>query len=113
MLVSDFLLDDLAETFAAVRLFRHRQSEVIILHVIHPQEERLPEGAVYRFEGLEGEGRVDCSPDEVRSAYEKRFADHAASVRTLALANGCDYRRISTKVSYLHALGEFLVERAG
>ena len=57
--------------------------------------------------------RWDCSPAEIRGLYQQRFAAHAAQVRTLALAAGCDYRRVSTAVSYLHTLGEFLVERRG
>lgn len=113
MLMSDFLIDDLEDVFAAVRLFRHRQSEVVILHLIHPDEERLPEGAAFRFEGLENEGRVDCSPAEIRTLYEQRFEAHVASVRKLALTNGCDYRRVSTAIPYLQTLGDFLVERAG
>ena len=113
MLMSDFLVDDLDDVFAAVRLFRHRQSEVVILHVIHPDEERLPEGPAFRFEGLENDGHVNCSPAEIRDDYRKRFEAHAASVRTLALSNGCDYRRVSTAVTYLQILGDFLVERSG
>ncbi|MSR60459.1 MAG: DUF58 domain-containing protein [Planctomycetaceae bacterium] len=113
LLASDFLVDDLEEVFAAVRLFRHRQSEVVILHLVHPNEERLPDGAAYQFTGLEDEGRVDCSPDEIRSLYRERFEAHAAKVRTLALSNGCDYRRVSTAVPYLQTLSGFLVERSG
>jgi len=113
MLISDFLVDDLDDVFAGVRLFRHRQFEVVILHVIHPDEERLPEGAAYRFEGLENEGYMDCSPNEVRTLYAHRFQAHAASIRTLALAGGCDYRRVSTAVPYLRTLSDFLVERTG
>jgi len=45
--------------------------------------------------------------------YEDRFEAHAVMVRTLALAAGCDYRRVSTAVSYLKTLSGFLVERAG
>jgi uncharacterized protein (DUF58 family) len=113
LLLSDFLVDDLEAVFAAVRLFRHRRWEVILLHVVHPDEERLPEGPAYRFEGLENEGRVDCSPGEIRALYQERFESHAGMVRTLALASGCDYRRVSTAVPYLQTLGGFLVERAG
>jgi hypothetical protein len=36
-----------------------------------------------------------------------------AWVRDLALAAGCDYRRVSTAVPYLNTLSGFLVERAG
>ena len=56
---------------------------------------------------------VDCSPLEIRSAYESRFEAHCAAVRTLSLAAGCDYRRVSTGTSYLHTLSGFLVEREG
>ena len=31
----------------------------------------------------------------------------------LALAGGCDYRRVSTAIPYLRTLGGFLVERVG
>lgn len=113
LLMSDFLVDDLEEVFAAIRLFRHRQSEVVVLHLVHPNEERLPDGAAFRFTGLEDEGRVDCSPDEIRAAYQERFEAHAAMLRTISLSNGCDYRRVSTSVPYLQTLGGFLIERTG
>jgi uncharacterized protein (DUF58 family) len=110
---SDFLVDDLEAVFAGIRLFRHRRWEVVLLHLVHPEEERLPEGAAYRFEGLENESRIDCTPAEIRSLYQQRFEAHAAMLRTLALATACDYRRVSTATPYLETLGGFLVERAG
>jgi len=113
MLMSDFLMEDLEAMFAALRLFRHRGWEVVVLHLVHPDEERLPEGTAFRFEGMEAEGRLNCSPAEIRAAYQERFGAHLAMVRQLALAGGCDYRRISTAIAYLQTLGGFLVERAG
>jgi uncharacterized protein (DUF58 family) len=113
MVLSDFLVDDLEAVFAGLRLFRHRRWEVVVLHVIHPEEERLPEGVAFRFEGMEDDGNIDCSPVEVATAYEKAFENHAAMVRSLALSAGCDYRRVSTAVPYLQTLGQFLVERTG
>jgi uncharacterized protein (DUF58 family) len=113
LVMSDFLVDDLEKTFASVRLFRHRRWEVVLLHLVHPDEERLPEGAAYRFEGLENDGRVDCSPGEIRRLYQERFDAHVATVRSLGLAAGCDYRRVSTSVPYLQTLSGFLVERSG
>jgi len=113
LIMSDFLMEDVEELFAAIRLFRHRQSEVIVLHLVHPDEERLPQGSAFRFDGLEGEGVVDCSPAEIRALYEERFQRHLAAVRTLSLAQGCDYRHVSIATPYLQTLGQFLVERAG
>lgn len=113
LFMSDFLMDDLEDVFAAVRLFRHRGSEVIILHLVHPAEERLPDGSAFCFRGLEHEGEVNCSPTEIRALYQQRFSAHLETVRTFSLSNGCDYRRISTAVPYITTLGGFLVERAG
>ncbi|MCE5268373.1 MAG: DUF58 domain-containing protein [Planctomycetaceae bacterium] len=113
MLMSDFLMEDLEDVFGGLRLFRHRGWDVVVLHIVHPDEERLPDGVAYRFEGLENEGRVNCSPAEVRSLYQQRFAAHLAMVRQLSLAGGCDYRRVSTAVPYLQTLRGFLVDRAG
>ena len=58
-------------------LFRHRRWEVIVLHLIHPDEERLPDGLAYRFEGLENDGRMELSPTDIRTLYEHRFASAA------------------------------------
>lgn len=113
LVMSDFLVDDPEAVFGAIRLFRHRRWEVVVLHLVHPDEERLPEGRAYRFEGLENEGLVDCTPAEIRRLYQDRFEAHAAMIRTLALAGGCDYRRVSTAIPYLQTLGGFLVERSG
>jgi len=113
LLMSDFLIDDLEEVFAALRLFRHRNWEVVVLHLVHPDEEQLPSGPAYRFEGMEDDGSVSCSPSEIRAAYKQRFAAHLGAVRQLALAGGCDYHRVSTAIPYLQILGGFLVGRAG
>jgi uncharacterized protein (DUF58 family) len=113
VVLSDFLVDDPDDVFSAIRLFRHRQFEVILLHIVHPDEERLPEGTAYRFVGLENDGSVDASPREIREIYQARFEAHVAEVRSMALSSGCDYRRVSTAIPYLETLGEFLVERSG
>jgi uncharacterized protein (DUF58 family) len=113
VILSDFLVDNLDDVFGALRLFRHRQFEVIVLHVIHPDEERLPEGRAFRFVGLENDGSVDASPHEIRAIYQERFEAHVAEVRSRSLAIGCDYRRASTAIPYLQTLSDFLVERSG
>jgi uncharacterized protein (DUF58 family) len=113
LVLSDFLMEDIEEVFAALRLFRHRGWDIVALHVVHPDEEQLPDGLAFRFEGMEGEGRVNCSPGEIRAAYRQRFTAHLAMVRQLALAGGCEYHRVSTAIPYLQTLGKFLVERAG
>jgi len=113
MILSDFLCDNLEDTFVAIRLFRSRHGEVVALHLVHPLEEKLPAGVAFRFVGLENDGVSDCSPGEIGRAYEERFEAHCTAVRSMALASGCDYRRVSTATHYLQTLSGFLVERVG
>ena len=113
LVISDFLFPKLEEAFAALRLFRQKHWEVVLLHLVHPHEERLPAGNAFRFQGLENEGRVLCSPAELREAYEARFARHGDVIRAMAMGCGCDYRRVSTATPYLRTLSTFLMDRNG
>ena len=113
VIVSDFLDNDMEQLFAAVKLFRHRHFGVILLHVLHPQEEKLPTGPAYRFEGLEAEGFRICSPQDVAYLYERRFRAFLAGLRSRAIAAGCDYYLLPTSVPYVQHLKKLLVERHG
>lgn len=111
--LTDFLMEDLEEVFAKIRLFRHNGWEVLTLHIVHPEEEHLPEGNSFRFSGLEGEPTITCSPHDFRSEYDRRFREFLAQVRRFALMAGCDYRLLSTAEPYIQALQNLLVERSG
>ena len=113
LLMSDFLTEDIEKLFASIRLFKHSGWEVIAMHLVHPDEERLPAGAAFQFEGLEGESSVHCSPAEIQHVYEANFKKHLSTVRSMALSTGCDYRLVSTAVPYWETLSGFLVERVG
>lgn len=112
LLVSDFLVEALDPLLASVRKFRSRGWEVIALHLLHPDEERLPDGMSFRFTGFEADGSVDCQLSEIRREYQIRFARHMAATRAALLGVGCDYFRASTATSYLEVLRSFLVLRS-
>jgi uncharacterized protein (DUF58 family) len=112
LLISDFLVDSRDRLVASLRKFRSRGWEVIALHLIHPDEQRLPEGLAFRFFGLEGDGLVDCQLAEIRREYQERFATHVAATRAALLGTGCDYHRALTADSYLDVLRSFLVLRS-
>lgn len=112
MVVSDFLVQPIDEVLRALRQFRARGWETIAVHVVHPDEQKLPDGIAYRFTGLEGEGTVDCRPGDIRQVYQKAFADHCRRVRDGLLGAGCDYRMYSTGESYLVAVRDFMIPRS-
>lgn len=112
MLFSDFLVDSTDLLAASIRKFRARGWEVIAVHVIHPDEELLPQGPAYRFWGLEAEGIISCQPSEIRREYEEQFLNFVSETRALLIGLGCEYHRASTAESYLDILRSFLVLRS-
>jgi uncharacterized protein (DUF58 family) len=111
LMVSDFLIDDIEPLVGNLRKYCSRGWEVIALHLVHPDEQQLPDGMAFRFYGLEADGLVDCQLTEVRRAYQERFASHLASTRAALLGAGCSYHRASSATSYLDVLRTFLVMR--
>jgi uncharacterized protein (DUF58 family) len=108
VLFSDFLSPSSDDLFQALRVYRHRQFEAILFHVIDPLERDLPEGGSFRFRDPEGPEAVDAAPADVRVAYRERFAKFLEDTRRQALASGCDYEQIGTDVPYPEALRRFL-----
>jgi len=81
--------------------------KLVLLHVIDPRKSICRAGRPTGSKGWENEGHVDCSPAEVGRLYEERFAGHLSALRSLALGQGCDYRRISTAIPYFANAGKF------
>jgi hypothetical protein len=113
LILSDFLVDDPEDLFAALRLYRSCFFEIILMHIVHPEEQTLPQGPAYRFEDLEDLGQVSCSPQEVVRAYERAFSNHQRTLSGLARAGGCEYRFVSTSLPYVLVLKDLLAERRG
>ena len=113
LLMSDFLMDDLEEVFARCGCFGTARGKSSCCTWSIPTRSGCPRARPIASRAWRTTARVNCSPAEIRAAYQERFAAHLAAVRTLALANGCDYGRVSTAVPYLQTVGGFLVERAG
>ncbi|QDV43560.1 hypothetical protein Enr13x_34170 [Stieleria neptunia] len=111
VILSDFLVDSIDEVVSRIRTFRARGWEVITIHLIHPDEQNLPDGNAFRFAGLEGDGVVSCQLSEVRHAYQQRFEALAVMIRNVLSSSGSDYYRVSTNESYLEVLRSFLVVR--
>ncbi len=111
LIMSDFLVPNLDAVVASTRKFRARGWEIIALHLIHPDEERLPEGNAFRFVDLEGAGEINCQLTEVRRAYEAKFQAHLQMTRSALVSVGCDYHPVRVSESYLDVLRSFLVVR--
>ena len=84
-----------------------------LLHLIHPDEERLPEGTAFRFEGLENDGRVDCSPGRHPPAVPGALRRPRRDRPPTGAGGGVRLPARFDGVPYLQTLSGFLVERSG
>jgi len=88
---SDFL--DVTERFwKKIDLFRRSRFDVILFHVVHPEEVELPPLAAARFLETEGgRGHFDAEPEAIRVLYRGRFDAFLREVKAGCQARGCDW----------------------
>lgn len=112
LIVFSDLLDDMEEIFGALSAFTHRGSEVILFHVLHADELKLPDIHEAIFIDSESQGRISMNVSDVRPAYEKEMSRFLATWSSACKGRGIDYKLVSTAMKYNTALEEYLFQRA-
>jgi uncharacterized protein (DUF58 family) len=97
-------LDPLAQLAA-------RGHDVVVFHVLHPDELTLPFEEPTRFEGLEGEASIDADPVALRAHYQQEIAAFLDRCRARCVAAGARYVLARTDVPPEHTLAETLRAR--
>ncbi len=95
VLVSDLFVD-LETLREALRHFRHRRHEVILLHTLHEHELSFPFQDNTMFKGLEVSAEVLAEPRALRKSYLEVLDRYMQRVRKIAADLGIDYVRLST-----------------
>jgi uncharacterized protein (DUF58 family) len=111
VLISD-LLDDADEVIRALKHFQFRGNDVIVFHVLDPDEIDFPFERAARFEDLETAEEVLAVPGAVRDHYVREMSDLIAQYRRGLGAAGIDYELLSTKRPLELALMSYLSTRA-
>jgi uncharacterized protein (DUF58 family) len=111
VLISD-LLDDADTVIRALKHFQFRGNDVIVFHVLDPDELDFPFERAARFEDLETAEEVLAVPGAVRDHYVKEMSDLIAQYRRGLGAAGIDYELLSTKRPLELALMSYLSTRA-
>jgi uncharacterized protein (DUF58 family) len=111
VLISD-LLDDPDAVIRGLRHFHYRGSDVIVFHVLDPDELEFPFERTTRFEDLETSEEVMAVPGMVRSHYLKQITGLIDRYRRELEASGIDYQLLSTKQPLEMALLAYLSTRA-
>jgi uncharacterized protein (DUF58 family) len=112
VLISD-LYEDPDKVIKTVEPLRHRGSELILFHVLHPQEiEPVLDGPALLLDVETGE-TIEASPEYARTEYRKKVADHIQALRSKAQGAGLDYFLLRTDRPLDSALREYFRIREG
>ena len=106
VLISDFL-EEPATIFASLRPLRARGQELILFHVVDPNELRPEFGSSVTLLDLETEATVEATPDALRHEYGERLEQHLAGLKKEAQSAGIDYVLLPSNQPLDAALREY------
>jgi uncharacterized protein (DUF58 family) len=102
-------LDDLGK---ALRIVRARGHDVVVMHVLAPEEVRFDFRRFSSFQSLEfAQQRIHLDPAAVRDEYLKRIRTFLKQLEELVTGLGGDYIRMTTNHNLADVLGWFLRSR--
>ena len=107
VLISDLLapLETLELSLGALAA---RGQEVIVFHVLDPEELRFEFTAPEMFEDLESQDQLYVDPAAIRTEYLKRFGKHLEAVEAICARLGLTYHRMPTDSPLELALPEIV-----
>lgn len=111
ILASD-LFDPKHEAIAALCALRAQRHDVVVLHVLDPDERTFPYQGLTEFRSLESGATTLANPAAIRKTYIERMNAFCASCRDTFGRSGVDYHEVSTDRPLEHTLLEVLMARA-
>ena len=106
------LLDDPARILAGLKHFRHRRHEVVVFHVLDPDEVDFPFRDPTLFLGMEGIPDVAADPAAIASAYRGEVAAYLDDLKKGCRMIDIDYVPLRTDQPLDVALSAYLAARA-
>jgi uncharacterized protein (DUF58 family) len=107
VVVSDFLTDR-AALFDALGQFLHRKFEILLLHVVDPDELHLPGLSAARFVDMETREEIEVETEEIRAGYRARVKESLADLAREADRRAISHSLVHTNRPYLEAIEAYL-----
>jgi uncharacterized protein (DUF58 family) len=111
VILSD-LLDEPEKVEQAIHHFRHRRHEVLVFHILDPQEVAFDFEREAIYVDIEGGERVSTRPRELRDDYRARVREWRERLRAICIEKRADYVALTTDIPYDRALLEYLGKRS-
>jgi uncharacterized protein (DUF58 family) len=111
ILCSD-LMDRPLDVLSGLQHFRHRHHEVIVFHILDPDEREFPYTDTATFVDLESGERLTTEPWEIAKRYRERLEVWSEFYRKNCRERRIDYVQIDTRTPFDRALLAYLEKRA-
>lgn len=110
VVLSDFF-DDLPSIAAGLKHFRHRNHDVILVHLLDPAEVDFPFSNLTDFKGLEQFPTVQADPQAIRKAYLRELDTFREALESECRRQRTDYFLVRTDQPLDAALRTILATR--
>jgi uncharacterized protein (DUF58 family) len=112
VLISDFF-EDPDRVIETVRPLRFRGNELVLFHVLDPQELEPQLGEAVVLRDMETGDAMEVSPEYARHDYQQRMSAHIEDLRKKAQGAGIDYCLLRTDRPLDAGLREYFTVRKG
>jgi uncharacterized protein (DUF58 family) len=100
------------EVLSGLQHFRHRQHEVVVFHILDPDEAEFPYTDTGTFVDMESGDRLTTEPWEIARRYRERLAAWRDHYRRHCRERLIDYVPLDTRTPFDRALLAYLEKRA-
>lgn len=110
IILSD-LFDKPAEVTSALKHFRHKKNEVIVMQVLDPLERSFAFGSDAIFKDMETGEQLTTQPYHIQRAYQQEMRKFIDSYKKECRENNIDYVLLDTATPFHQALLHYLSKR--
>ncbi len=110
ILISD-LFDNPEDVISGLKHFRYKGHEVLVIHVLDPQELELKFDERTRFRDMETGEEIITEPWHIQESYRQSINEFSKFYKTICLKNKIDYFLANTKMPIDLILSEYLLKR--
>ncbi len=111
LIISD-LLDDPDRLIKAIKHFKYKENEVIIFHLLDPDELEFGFQSETIFEDLETDEKIQTLPWQIRESYQRSFTKFLKTIEYELQKANIDYNRILVSEPLDVALMAYLFKRS-
>jgi uncharacterized protein (DUF58 family) len=108
VIVLSDLFDDPVSVMTALKHFRHKGNEVVVMQVLDPIERSFDFGSDAIFKDMETKEELTTQPWHIQKAYQQSMQEFIKYYESECRDNNIDYVLLDTKVPFDRALFEYL-----